>query len=95
MIDTKYYGIADLIKVSGLSGNELRYLISKNKIEHKVIRTRKYFSKNDITKILIQGKQLYSHTKNQRTYVDQTYKVDNLIKKLYKLRLKIENIILK
>ncbi len=95
MIETKYYSMSDLIKISGLSGNELRYLISKNKIEHKIIRTRKYFSKNDITTILIQGKKFYPYTKNQKTYVDQNYKIDNLIKKLYQLRLKIESLILK
>ena len=71
--------MSDLIKISGLSGNELRYLISKNKIEHKIIRTRKYFSKNDITTILIQGKKFYPYTKNQKTYVDQNYKIENSV----------------
>lgn len=85
MTDVKYYNMSELIKISGLSGNELRYLILKYQIPHTVIRMRKYFLKHDIGKILILAKSLYSNAKNQKTIIDPIYRINNLIKKFAKI----------
>ena len=93
MIEQKYYTTSDLAKISGLLTNELRYLIDKNHIGYKVIRGRKYFFKNDLSKILSLAKKIYPHTKNQKTITDNLYKIENLIKKFSKLNLQITKLI--
>jgi hypothetical protein len=93
MNSTKYYNISDLIKLSGLTGNELRYLIWKNNIKHKIIRTRKYFSVSELRKIMIEAKNLYPNTKKQKAIIDCDYRVENLIKRLSKLASEAKNLI--
>ena len=93
MTDIKYYNMSKLIKISGLSNSELTYLVQKYQIAYKVIRNRKYFPANDIGKILILAKQIYSHAKNQKTIIDPVYKIDSLIKKFSQLEIMINKLI--
>jgi hypothetical protein len=86
MTNAKYYNMSKLIKISGLRNSELTYLIHKYKIDHKVIRSRKYFIANDIGNILLLAKQLYPNAKNQKTIIDPIYKTDNLIKKFTQIK---------
>ena len=93
MNNTKYYTISDLIKLSGLKGNELRYLIAKNNITHIIIRTRKYFLVNHLREIMIHAKYLYPNTKKQKSILDLNYRADNLARKLLKLFAEAKNLI--
>ncbi len=81
MTEIKYYNMSKLMKISGLANSELTYLVQKYQIDHKAVRSRKYFPVSDIGKILVLAKQIYSHAKNQKTIIDPIYKIDSLIKK--------------
>ena len=94
MNEIKYYNISDLITISGLSGNELRYLVRKYKIEHKIMRARKYFDKCSLEKILLLANNVYLNVKKPKNIFDKTSQVDSLIKKFSQIKIQIEKIIL-
>jgi hypothetical protein len=94
MNEIKYYNISDLIKISGLSGNEIRYLVRKYKIEHKIMRTRKYFDRGNLEKILLLANDIYLNVKKPKNIFDKTSQIDSLIKKFSQIKLQIEKIIL-
>ena len=89
----KYYKLSDLMKLSGLKAQEIRYLIKKNKIQHKTIRTRKYFTNNDLNKIMHEAAILYPQTKKQKAFFDYEYRIENLSNRFKKLKQDIQKII--
>ena len=85
----KLYFITEAASIIGISTNQVRYIATKHKVPSNILNNRRYFTYENITKLIMISKKIYNNTKSPKKFVDTEYKLQILEKKLLTLKKQI------